>query len=51
MPMGPELQEMYHLYNQELQQRDENEVDANLLLEAKAMMRVIIHIKLRLHVQ
>ena len=40
MPMPPELSEMYHLYRQELQQREDNETDATLLLEAKAIMRV-----------
>lgn len=40
MPMPPELMELYSLYQQELETRETNEKDANLLSEAKEIMRV-----------
>ena len=42
--MPPELMELYNLYQQELEMREQNEQDALLVNKANEMMRVIIHI-------
>ena len=39
--MPPELMELYNLYQMEIETRENNEKDQNLLVEAEKILRVI----------
>ena len=40
LPMPPELMELYNLYQMEIETRENNEKDQNLLVEAEKILRV-----------
>ena len=40
LPMPPELMELYNLYKMEIETRETNENDQNLLVEAEKILRV-----------